>query len=102
PIVHAYRVQPVDQFRQGFSTLLEQLFQRRDQRNFPLFRDAAAGLPDQVRVITGLMDGAVTALRRRGKLTAFRQCRIEVQTFAHATVSSTKVIWIWFSKTRTG
>ena len=60
------------------------------------------GEGDQVLVITGLMDGAVTALSRRGKLTAFRQRRVEVQTFAHATVSSTKVIWIWFSNTRTG
>jgi hypothetical protein len=78
-VVHAHRVQPVHQLRQGFNALLEEIFQRRDKVHLPVFRLAAAGLPDQVLVIAWLMNGTVTAFCRRRKLAAFRQRRVVVR-----------------------
>ena len=61
-VIHFYRVQAVNQFRQRFHALFKQRFQLRDKIDFPAFRWTAAGLPDQSLVSAGFMNVAIAAL----------------------------------------
>ncbi len=70
--MHPDAIEAVHQFTETFRALLEQRFRGGDKLQFPVFRHPAAGLPNQIVIVAGLMDIAVSAFRRWRKLAAFR------------------------------